>query len=75
MGGDGSDCADIAVLPGLDGADPWGWAAVAALGVLCTGVAYLIYFRLIGHGPESFGPVGHVSDPGVRYLVGSSFPR
>lgn len=25
------------------------WASVIALGVLCTGIAYLLYFRLIGH--------------------------
>ena len=34
----------------LPGAGAWG--AVATLGVLCTGVAYVMYFRLI----ESLGP-------------------
>lgn len=31
---------------------PKAWAAVVALGVLCTGVAYVLYFRLI----ENLGP-------------------
>ena len=29
------------------GATPTVWAAVAALGLLCTGLAYLLYFRLV----------------------------
>ena len=36
-----------ATLPG-----PSAWGAVVALGVLCTGVAYVLYFRLI----ENLGP-------------------
>lgn len=31
----------------LPGATPTVWAAVAGLGLLCTGVAYLLYFRLV----------------------------
>jgi drug/metabolite transporter (DMT)-like permease len=31
---------------------PKAWASVVALGVLCTGVAYVLYFRLI----ENLGP-------------------
>jgi drug/metabolite transporter (DMT)-like permease len=38
------------------------WAAVAALGVLCTGVAYLIYFRLI----RDMGPISALS---VTFLI------
>src|SRR3569623_1718157 len=38
------------------------WVAVIALGVLCTGVAYLLYFRLI----EEAGPVNALT---VTYLV------
>lgn len=38
------------------------WAAVAALGVLCTGVAYLIYFRLV----QDMGPISALS---VTFLV------
>jgi drug/metabolite transporter (DMT)-like permease len=30
------------------------WACVAALGVVCTGIAYLLYFRLIEHVGASF---------------------
>jgi drug/metabolite transporter (DMT)-like permease len=38
--------------PGV--ASPGVWAAVLALGVLCSGIAYLIYFRLIAEvGPTS----------------------
>jgi drug/metabolite transporter (DMT)-like permease len=38
------------------------WAAVAALGVLCTGAAYLLYFRLI----EEVGPTRALS---VTFLI------
>jgi drug/metabolite transporter (DMT)-like permease len=38
------------------------WAAVAALGVVCTGVAYLIYFRLI----KDMGPISALS---VTFLI------
>ena len=38
------------------------WTAVAALGVLCTGVAYLIYFRLI----KDMGPISALS---VTFLI------
>jgi drug/metabolite transporter (DMT)-like permease len=38
------------------------WAAVAALGVLCTGVAYLIYFRLV----QDMGPISALS---VTFLI------
>jgi drug/metabolite transporter (DMT)-like permease len=38
------------------------WAAVAVLGVLCTGVAYLIYFRLI----QDMGPISALS---VTFLI------
>jgi len=41
---------------------PGVWAAVAALGVLCTGVAYLIYFRLI----QDMGPISALS---VTFLI------
>ena len=33
---------------------PVTWAYVAALGVLCTGVAYVLYFRLVEHGGASY---------------------
>jgi drug/metabolite transporter (DMT)-like permease len=38
------------------------WAAVAALGVACTAVAYVLYFRLIAH-------VGPARAIGVTFLV------
>ena len=38
------------------------WTAVAAMGVLCTGVAYLIYFRLI----QDMGPISALS---VTFLI------
>jgi len=38
------------------------WTAVAALGVVCTGVAYLIYFRLI----QDMGPISALS---VTFLI------
>ena len=41
---------------------PGVWTAVAALGVLCTGVAYLIYFRLI----QDMGPISALS---VTFLI------
>ena len=41
---------------------PGVWAAVAGLGVLCTGVAYLIYFRLI----RDVGPMSALS---VTFLI------
>ena len=45
------------VMPG-----PMAWAAVVAVGVLCTGVAYILYFRLI----ERAGPVRTLT---VTYLI------
>lgn len=42
--------------------DPRGWAALLALGVLCTGVAYVLYFRLI----ERAGPARALT---VTYLI------
>jgi drug/metabolite transporter (DMT)-like permease len=45
------------VMPG-----PTAWAAVVAVGVLCTGVAYILYFRLI----ERAGPVRTLT---VTYLI------
>ncbi|MCX7173101.1 MAG: DMT family transporter [Proteobacteria bacterium] len=41
---------------------PLDWAAVAALAVICTGVAYLIFFRLI----QDIGPVQALS---VTFLI------
>lgn len=38
------------------------WAAVAALGVLCTGVAYVLYFRLVAH-------VGAAYAASVTFLI------
>ena len=32
---------------------PRAWAAVAAIAVLCTGIAYILYFRLIAHAGPS----------------------
>lgn len=37
----------IVALPPAAMPTPGEWAAVATLGVLCTGIAYLLYFRLI----------------------------
>lgn len=37
----------LALLPPAAWPTPTEWAAVVALGVLCTGIAYLLYFRLI----------------------------
>ncbi len=41
---------------------PVAWAAVAVLGVACTGLAYLLYFRLIAH-------VGPARAMTVTYLI------
>jgi drug/metabolite transporter (DMT)-like permease len=38
------------------------WAAVAALALLCTGIAYILYFRLIAH-------VGAANAMSVTYLI------
>jgi drug/metabolite transporter (DMT)-like permease len=38
------------------------WAAVAALAVLCTGIAYILYFRLIAH-------IGAANAMAVTYLI------
>ena len=38
------------------------WASVAALGVLCTGIAYVLYFRLIAH-------VGATYAASVTFLI------
>jgi drug/metabolite transporter (DMT)-like permease len=38
------------------------WAAVAALALLCTGIAYILYFRLIAH-------VGAANAMAVTYLI------
>jgi drug/metabolite transporter (DMT)-like permease len=38
------------------------WGSVALLGVLCTGLAYLLYFRLIAH-------VGPSKAIAVTYLI------
>ncbi|AVS74432.1 DMT family transporter, partial [Paracidovorax cattleyae] len=32
---------------------PGAWAAVIAIAVLCTGIAYILYFRLIAHAGPS----------------------
>jgi drug/metabolite transporter (DMT)-like permease len=37
----------LAALPPVAWPTPGEWAAVVLLGVLCTGIAYLLYFRLI----------------------------
>jgi drug/metabolite transporter (DMT)-like permease len=41
---------------------PRGWFAVISLGVLCTGTAYLLYFRLL----KDLGPTGAVA---VTFLI------
>jgi len=42
--------------------DAGAWAAAAALSVLCTGIAYVLYFRLIAH----LGPANAIS---VTFLI------
>jgi drug/metabolite transporter (DMT)-like permease len=37
-----------AVMPGLRA-----WAAIVAIAVLCSGIAYILYFRLIAHAGPS----------------------
>jgi drug/metabolite transporter (DMT)-like permease len=37
-----------AALPG-----PHAWAAIVAIAILCTGIAYILYFRLIAHAGPS----------------------
>ena len=37
-----------AVMPG-----PRAWAAIVAIAVLCSGIAYILYFRLIAHAGPS----------------------
>ena len=74
-GGDSSVGADIAVLPDLDGADPWGLDCCGGTGSPVHGGGLPDLFPADpGHGAD-LGTVCHVFDPGVRYLVGSSFPR
>ena len=48
-------------------------ACVIALGILCTGIAYILYFRLIAHRPGE-GDRGHLSGAGVRHAVGCTVP-
>ena len=65
----GSQLAATLVLA-LPGAWTWpaqapsstAWAAMVGLALLCTGVAYLLYFRLIAH----LGPARAIS---VTYLI------
>ncbi|MFN3984149.1 MAG: DMT family transporter [Rhodocyclaceae bacterium] len=40
----------------------WAWGAAVALGVLCTGVAYMLYFRLLAN-------VGPARTVAVTYLI------
>jgi drug/metabolite transporter (DMT)-like permease len=41
---------------------PTAWLALLAVGVLCTGVAYILYFRLIAH-------IGATSASAVTFLM------
>lgn len=41
-----------------------------ALGVFCTGIAYLMYFRLIQDVGQTKALSGHLPDPGIRRAVG-----
>jgi drug/metabolite transporter (DMT)-like permease len=60
--------ASLALLPlfALNQPAQWGganvWLAMAALGIVCTGVAYILYFRLI----TDIGPVKSLS---VTFLI------
>jgi drug/metabolite transporter (DMT)-like permease len=51
------------------------WIAAALLAVACTGIAYVLYFRLIAHvGPTNAITVTFLI-PGVRRPVGTRVPR
>lgn len=51
------------------------WGAVAAIAVLCTGIAYILYFRLIAHaGPSQAVAVTFLA-PAFAVLYGSLFLR
>lgn len=50
------------------------WFHVIGLGIACTGIAYILFFRLVAHvGPDARG-VGDLPDPGVRRAVGHPVP-
>lgn len=52
---------------------PRAWAAIVAIAVLCTGIAYILYFRLIAHaGPSRALAVTFIA-PVFAVLYGSLF--
>lgn len=67
-------CAVIVLVPASLIIDrPWllapapeAWAAVIVLGIVCTGIAFLIYFRLI----KTLGPMGVASQAYLRSGIG-----
>lgn len=67
-------CAVVVLVPASLIIDrPWrlapapeAWVAVIILGVLCTGIAFLIYFRLI----KTLGPMGVASQAYLRSGIG-----
>ena len=52
--------------PWLLAPEPEAWLAVLVLGVVCTGIAFLIYFRLI----KTLGPMGVASQAYLRSGIG-----
>lgn len=55
-------------MPGLGA-----WGAIAAIAVLCTGIAYILYFRLIAHaGPSRALAVTFIT-PVFAVLYGGLF--
>jgi drug/metabolite transporter (DMT)-like permease len=37
------------------GVSPFAWLSVLGIGVICTGIAYILYFRLIEHVSAAYG--------------------
>jgi drug/metabolite transporter (DMT)-like permease len=57
-----------ATLPG-----PRAWAAIVAIAVLCTGIAYILYFRLIAHAGPSRALAVTFMSPVFAVLYGVVF--
>ena len=57
-----------ATMPG-----PRAWAAIVAIAVLCTGIAYILYFRLIAHAGPSRALAVTFLAPVFALLYGTVF--
>jgi drug/metabolite transporter (DMT)-like permease len=52
---------------------PWTWVCVVALGVLCTGFAYVLYFRLVQHAGAAYAASVTLLVPIFGVLWGAVF--